>query len=81
MRYEIFRKEHGLKKFTSPEIFLLDITYCHHPIQNERFWGCSRILVGGAGGKRFLPHKMFHTLCNYETWYSYTLPKEDPKNI
>ena len=63
MRYKIFRKEYGLKKFTSQEIFLLDMTYGRHPIQNERFWGCSRILVGGAGGKRFLPHKIFHTYC------------------
>ena len=22
-----------------------------------------------------------HISCNYETWHSYTLPKEDPKNI
>ena len=38
-------------------------------IQDGPFRGCSRI-----GGQ--LSHKSYI----YETWHSYTLPKEDPKN-
>ena len=27
------------------------------------------------------PYNLSHISCNYETWHSYTIPKEDPKNI
>ena len=50
---------------------------CHFiPTPYGPFWGCSRM----GGGKKTLP-KICHTSHNDETWRSYTLPKEDPKNI
>ena len=47
-----------------------------NPIQDGPFWGCLRIRVGwrGGGGEGEI---FYHD----ETWHSYTLPKEDPKNI
>ena len=51
--------------------------YRFNPIQDGLFWGCSRM-----GGGLFAPFpKTCHTILQYETWHSYTLPKEDPKNI
>ena len=35
----------------------------------------------GRAKKAHLPKNLSHISCNDETWYSYTLPKEDPKNI
>ena len=34
-----------------------------------------------CGGKKAFFPDMSHTFYNDETWHSYTLPKEDPKNI
>ena len=51
-----------------------------NPIQDGFFRGCSRL---GEGGGLFVPPSLksvTHTY-NDETWHSYTLPKEDPKNI
>ena len=45
-----------------------------NPIQDGLFWGCSR--MGGA--KRA---SLSHISYNDETWHSYALPKENPKNI
>ena len=36
---------------------------------------------GGGGAKRPRSLKSARISCNDETWHSYTLPKEDPKNI
>ena len=50
------------------------------PIQDGPFHGCSR--MGRGGAKRPPPPKnLWHISCNNESWHSYTLPKEDPKNI
>ena len=39
-------------------------------------------MKGGGGVKPALLKFVTHTIpCNLETWHSYTLPKEDPKNI
>ena len=36
----------------------------------------------GWGGTKNAPlPKICHSSCKDETWHSYTLPKEDPKNI
>ena len=35
----------------------------------------------GGGAKRPPPLNMSHIFYNDETWSSYKLPKEDPKNI
>ena len=43
-------------------------------IQDGLFRGCSR-MMGGP------PQNLSHIFYNDETWQSYTLPKEDPKNI
>ena len=48
-----------------------------NPIQYLYFRGCSRI--GMVGGKKTPFPKICHTYPT--TWYSYTLPKEDPKNM
>ena len=32
-------------------------------------------------GEQKDPKNVSHILCNFETWHSYTLPKEDSKNI
>ena len=48
-----------------------------NPIQDGHFPGCSRM---GRGGKK-TPLPKNHKSSNDETWHSYTLPKEDPKNI
>ena len=36
---------------------------------------------GGGGAKAFPPKNLSYISCTYETWHSYTLPKEDPTNI
>ena len=43
-----------------------------NPIQDGLFQGCSRI-----GGGAFPSHISYID----ETWHSYILPKEDPKNV
>ena len=48
-----------------------------NPIQDEPFWGCSR--MGVPKRPTFLKYE--HTSCNYETWHNYTLSKSNPKNI
>ena len=53
-------------------------TYVFNPIQDGLFRGCSR--MGGA----FWPplfQNLPHISYNDESWHSYTLPKEDPKNV
>ena len=46
-------------------------------IKDGLFQGCSRI--GGGARRPLLLSKICQTSCNDETWYSHTLPKEDPK--
>ena len=50
----------------------------------EAAHGCVYVCVkgggGGSGQKVPLP-KICHTFLQDETWHSYVLPKEDPKNI
>ena len=41
-----------------------------NPVQDGHFWGCSRM-------GPFLGHISY----NDETWHSYTLPREDQKNM
>ena len=47
-------------------------------IQDGTFQGCSQI---GWGQKGLPPQNLRHISYNDQTWHSYTLPKEDPKNI
>ena len=49
-----------------------------NPIQGGLFWGCS--WMGGWGQKGPLP-KICHTYPAIMKLGSYTLPREDPKNI
>ena len=52
---------------------------CINPIQDGLFWGCSRM-----GGGAFLApplSKIRHTYAAMIKHGSYTLPKEDPKNV
>ena len=37
--------------------------------------------VGGGSGQKVPLPKICHTFLQDETWHSYVLPKEDPKNI
>ena len=50
-----------------------------NPIQGGHFWGCSW-MGGGAGGKK-APSLKFVTYPAIMKLGSYTLPREDPKNI
>ena len=59
-------------------MLLLIFNYWYlNPIQDGAFRGCSR--MGGA--KKLLLPKMSHIFCNDETWHSYTLRKENQKNL
>ena len=49
-----------------------------NPIQDGLFWGCSRMRLEDF---LFPLPKICHISYNDETWHSYTLPKEDPKNV
>ena len=51
-------------------------SFTHNSIQDELFGDCSRMEVAKSP-----LHKLSHICYNDETWHSYTLPKEDPKNI
>ena len=44
------------------------------------FFGAAHGMGGGGGQKGPPPKKLSHISCNDETWHSYTLPKQDPKN-
>ena len=46
-----------------------------NPIQDGPFWDCLRM---GGGLKRLKSVTQYY---NDETWLTYTLPKEDPKNM
>ena len=59
-------------------IFLYDIDETH--IWPYSVWAFLRLLTGG-GPKRLPPKNLSHISYNDKTWYSYTLPKEDPENI
>ena len=43
------------------------------------FFGAAHGWRGGLFG--FSPYNLPHKSYNDETWHSYTLPKEDPKNV
>ena len=45
-------------------------------IQDESFWDCLRM----KGGQKGPFSNLSHISCNDETWQSYSLPKEKPKN-
>ena len=45
------------------------------------FYGCSRMEGGGGGAKKLPSLKSVIHILHDETRHSYTLPKEDPKNI
>ena len=51
-----------------------------NPIQDGHFKGCSllRGRRGGGGGEAKRPPHL-PKICHTYFWYSYTLPKEDPK--
>ena len=51
-----------------------------NPIQDGHFRGCSRWEGGGGGLKAQTAKNLLHISHNDETWHSYTLPKENPKN-
>ena len=42
------------------------------------FWGYSQMTRGQKGSTSW---NLSHISCNDETWHSYTLPEENPKNI
>ena len=50
-----------------------------NPIQDAYFWSCS--WIGGRGGKNVPLPKICHTYPKLIKLGSYSLPKEDPKNI
>ena len=51
--------------------------FLFNPIQDGLFWGCSRMgALFGSPSLKSATHSY-----NDETWHSYTLPKEDPKNV
>ena len=45
------------------------------------FLGTAQEWGGGGAAKRFPPPTISHISYNDETTHTYTLPKEDPKNI
>ena len=45
------------------------------------FWGLLTDGEGGGSKMAPLPKNLSHISYNNVTWHSYTLPKEDPKNI
>ena len=55
--------------------------YDFDPIQDEPFRGCSQ--MGGRSKRPPSPLSLSlsHISYNDETWYGYTIPKEDRKNI
>ena len=53
-------------------------TYVFNPIQDGLFRGCSRM---GGGFLAPTPENPPHKSYNNEIWDSYTLPKEEPKNV
>ena len=67
----MFIKIHVLKKTCVTKLF--------NPIQDGLFWGCSR--MGGGAFCALLPKIRRTYPKNGETWHSYTLPKEVPKNV
>ena len=54
---------------------------CLNLINNNAFWGCSRMGGGGGSKKARPPWKLSHIFCKEKTLHNYTLPKEDSKNI
>ena len=52
-----------------------------NPIQDGHFRGCSRMGGGRRGGKKASFPKIRHTYSTIMKLGSYTLPKEDPKNV
>ena len=52
-----------------------------NPIQDGHFWDCFQMGEGGGGDKKAPLPKICHTHLTMIQLGSYTLPKEDPKNI
>ena len=59
-------------KYYIPRVEIKDLNL----IQDGPFWGCSLL-----GGKKPSPQNLSRLSYNDETWQSYTLPKENPKNL
>ena len=57
--------------------FFAELAILINPIQDGLFRSCSRI----GGEKALLSLKFVTHILHDETWYSYTLPKQDPKAI
>ena len=53
----------------------IDCNECFNPIQDGLFWACSRMRRG------FFFPKIRHSYPTIMKLGSYTLPKEDPKNV
>ena len=52
---------------------------CINFTQDGLFRGCSQMGGGGLFGPP--PQNLSHISYDDETWYGYTLPREDPKNM
>ena len=68
---------------TSRRLCLSDIHITHYfnPIQDGAFRACSRMARGGGWGEKATLPKICHTYPTKIKLGSYTLPKEDPKNM
>ena len=58
----------------------ISFSICFNPVQDGPFRGCSR-MNGRGGGAKNSPSLKSVTHIHYQTSHSYTLPKEDSKNI
>ena len=69
-----------LSRFLARTVSLIDF----NPIKDEYFRAAHRRGGGGVGrrggGEGPPPKNLSHISHNDETWHSYSLPKEDPKN-
>ena len=70
------------KQFFNVESVFKFLNHEFNPIQDGHFWDCFQMGEGGGeGGKRAPLPKICHTHLTMIQLGSYTLPKEDPKNI
>ena len=69
------------KQFFNVESVFKFLNHEFNPIQDGHFWDCSPWVDGGGGDKKAPLPKICHTHLTMIQLGSYTLPKEDPKNI
>ena len=71
------------KQFFNVESVFKFLNHEFNPIQDGHFWDCFQMGEGGGGegGKKAPLPKICHTHLTMIQLGSYTLPKEDPKNI